>query len=115
MDIPNMMLRDDVAPPSVLPDVESVSGASELRKQQAAKDFESVLLERVLSQMKNTIGDWGFEKDGTSKQVDGLFWSCLARGVADKGGLGLWKDIYKFLNNSDASAKTTTTTTESVG
>ncbi len=115
MDSPIMIQREDVVPPSVLPNVENISGASALRKEQAAKDFESVLIERVLSQMKNTVGDWGFEKDGTSKQVDGLFWSCLARGVADKGGFGLWKDIYKFLNDSDGTTAKTAKTAESVG
>ena len=115
MDIPNMMLKNEVSPPNVLPNVESVKDASELRKEQAAKDFESVLLDKVLGQMKNTVGDWGFEKDGTSKQVDGLFWSLLARGVADKGGLGLWKDIYKVMNNMDPAAKSAQKTTETVG
>ncbi|MEJ2648354.1 MAG: hypothetical protein P8016_08120 [Sedimentisphaerales bacterium] len=44
--------------------------------------------------MKDTIGNWGFEKDSASEQVDGIFWLYLARDMADKGGLGLWKNIY---------------------
>ena len=106
MDGPELILRDSVAPPTPLPDMGRISGASELRKQQVAKDFESVLIDRLLGQMKNTIGDWGFERDGTSKQVDGIFWSGLARGIADQGGFGLWKDIYKFMSGADSTGKT---------
>ncbi|HUS92813.1 MAG TPA: rod-binding protein [Phycisphaerae bacterium] len=62
---------------------------------QAAKDFESVLLDRLLNEMKNTIPDSGLTDDGVSKQVQEIFWSHLARDIADKGGLGLWKDLYR--------------------
>jgi len=82
---------------------------SEEQKKQIAKDFESVLLTRLLNEMKETIGDGGFEADGASKQVQGLFWLYLARDIADKGGLGLWKDIYKWLDQS----KPTKTTVQS--
>ncbi len=105
MEGPELILRDSVAPPTPLPDLGQLAGASELRKQQVAKDFEAVLIEKLLSQMKNTIGDWGLERDGISKQVDGIFWSNLARGIADQGGFGLWKDIYKHMNGADSSGK----------
>ncbi|MFQ6034911.1 MAG: hypothetical protein ACE5NM_03560 [Sedimentisphaerales bacterium] len=68
---------------------------------QVAKDFESVLLNKLLDEMKNTIGDWGFEKDGVSKQVQGIFWLYLAQDIANKGGFGLWKEIYKFLTGAE--------------
>jgi hypothetical protein len=51
--------------------------------------------------MKNTVGDWGFEKDGASQQIQGIFWLYLAQDIADKGGVGLWKDIYEFLGASN--------------
>ena len=71
------------------------------KKEQAAKDFESVLLGKLLDEMKNSIGDWGFEEDGASKQIEGIFWLYLARHLANNGGLGLWKDIYQTLTNPD--------------
>ncbi len=67
------------------------------QKKQIAKDFESVLLTKLFDQVQDSIGRWGLEEDGTSSQVQGLFWLCLARDVADKGGLGLWKEIYQQL------------------
>lgn len=75
----------------------NLDGMSEERKKQVAKDFESLLINKLLDEMKNTIGDWGFEKDGVSMQVQGIFWLYLARDIANNGGLGLWKDIYQTL------------------
>ena len=111
-----MILTQPVLPPSLL---ESLSGTtsrisnlrklepgeidsiSEEKKKQIAKDFESILLTKLLDEMKNTIGDWGFDKDGAAKQIQGIFWLYLASDIANNGGLGLWKDIYQFLTNAD--------------
>jgi Rod binding domain-containing protein len=78
---------------------------SEARKKQVARDFESVFISKLLDQMKDTIGDWGFERDGASQQIHGIFWLYLARDVANKGGFGLWKDIYNLLTASDGTGR----------
>ena len=79
--------ENDAALPAARPDE---------KKKQIAQDFESVLLTKLFDEVRQSIGGWGFEdEDGTSQQVHGLFWLYLARDVADKGGLGLWKDIYQ--------------------
>jgi Rod binding domain-containing protein len=70
---------------------------TEQEKEQIAKDFESLIINQLLDEMKNTIGEWGSEKDGASTQIQGIFWMYLARDIADNGGLGLWKEIYKTL------------------
>jgi Rod binding domain-containing protein len=70
---------------------------SEDRKQQIAKDFESLVLGKLLDEMKNTIGGWGSDEDGASEQVHGLFWLYLARHLANVGGLGLCNNIYDSL------------------
>ncbi len=75
-------------------------GITEQEKEQIAKDFESLLVNKLLDEMKNTIGDWGLEKDGVSSQLQGIFWMYLARDIADNGGLGMWKEIYKSLPNN---------------
>jgi Rod binding domain-containing protein len=79
---------------------DKIKGLSEERKEQVAKDFESVLLSKLLDEMKNTVVDWSFEEDGVSEQIHGIFWLYLARHLADNGGLGLWKDIYQFLTDA---------------
>lgn len=84
--------------PSILPgNVNQVGDISEQKQKQAAKDFESVLLGKLLEEMKGTIGEWGFEEDAASKQTEGIFWMYLARYLGGEGGLGMWKDIYKTL------------------
>jgi Rod binding domain-containing protein len=103
MDSAKLILTESVRPPELLGQLEtsSLNSASEEKKKQIAKDFESVLLNKLLAEMQNTIGDWGFEKNGPFKQVQGMFNLFLARDVANNGGIGLWKDIYGFLTNAD--------------
>lgn len=123
MDSTKLILTGAVSPPSLLEDLSGtlfykkiakwepgkIDGVSEERKKQVAKDFESVLIGKLLDEMKNTIGDWGFDKDETSKQVQGIFWLYLARDIANNGGFGMWKDIYQFLTNPDQANTTTGT------
>ena len=101
MDSSELILSGTVSPPIPLEHIKKTDTFSEERKKEVSKDFESVLISTLLDQMKNTIGEWGFEKDGASKQIQGIFWLYLARDIADNGGFGMWKDIYKSLANSD--------------
>ncbi len=103
MDSVKLILTEPVSPPAMLEQLDKsmLSSISEGKKKQAAKDFESVLLNKLLDEMKNSIVDWGSEKDATSKQIQGIFWLYLARDIANNGGLGLWKDIYQLLTNAE--------------
>lgn len=74
---------------------EEIADSSDAKKRQLAKDFEAVLLTKLFDQVKESIGDSGFDDDVASDQIHGLFWSYLAQDVADKGGFGLWRDIYE--------------------
>ena len=105
MDSAKLILTEPVSPPALLEHLNEseFNNIPEERKKQIAKDFESVLLNKMLDQMKNTIGDWGFEKDGPSNQVQGIFWMYLARDISNNGGIGLWKDIHQYLTNADQS------------
>jgi len=108
MDSSKLILTEPTLPPAPLehkqkPDTKNVSDE---KRKQIAKDFESVLLNRMLDQMKNTIGNWGLEKDGPSEQVQGIFWMYLARDMANNGGIGLWKDIYQFLSGTNKTNET---------
>ena len=93
-----LLVRGVVGPP-----VEGVNDASGLPKDDSANytSFESILLNKVLDEMQNTIGDWGFEKDGPFRQVKGIFYMFLGRDIANNGGIGLWKNIYEFLTSAD--------------
>lgn len=59
----------------------------------AARDFESVLLHRLLEEMRRTITKADLLDSGTSDQIEGLFWMYLAQHLADKGGIGLGKAL----------------------
>jgi Rod binding domain-containing protein len=65
----------------------------------AAKEFESILLSRLLNEMKETIGDWGMEKDNSTPQIQGIFWSHLAEELGDQGGIGLWRQMVGALDD----------------
>jgi Rod binding domain-containing protein len=118
MDGNNLILTQPVLPPVPLDNIsrtpqvvnghsDKIDGVPEDKKSQVARDFESVLLDKVLGEMKNTIGDWGFDEDGPCQQVQGIFWLYLARDMANNGGVGLWKDVYQFLTNADQQTAAT--------
>jgi len=83
-----------------------IVGRPDEEKKQLAKDFESVLLTKLFDQVKDSIGGWGLEEEegGASEQVHGLFWLYLAQDVADKGGFGLWQDVYRHFQDMDAAS-----------
>jgi Rod binding domain-containing protein len=89
-----------IPPPMQLENLNKIDALQEDKKSQSAKDFESIFIYKLLEEMKNTISDWGFEKDEASKQVQGIFWLYLAQDIAENGGFGLWKDVYQFLTDS---------------
>jgi Rod binding domain-containing protein len=87
--------------------LEAIKSASDEEKKQLAKDFESVFLTKLFDEVKNSIEDSGFDEDVAADQVHGMFWSFLAQDVANKGGFGLWQDLYqqfKAMEGADASS-----------
>jgi len=123
MDSVELILTGEVSPPAPLDYLgrtglynkianwksDQIDVMSDEKKKQAAKDFESVFINKLLDEMNNTIGQWGFEKDGVSKQIQGLFSLYLSEHIANSGGFGLWKDVYQFLTDL-SQVKTTTET-----
>jgi Rod binding domain-containing protein len=103
-----LILTEPVSPPTILEQLDKtrLDSIADEKKKQVAKDFESVLLDKLINEMKNSIVDWGLEKDAGSKQTQGIFWLYLARDIANNGGLGLWKDIYQFLSRSEQTSTT---------
>ncbi len=75
------------------------------QEKQIGKDFESVLLTKLFDQVQASIEDSGFDdQDSGAQQVRGMFWLYLAQDVADKGGFGLWKDIYQHIKQMEGAA-----------
>jgi flagellar protein FlgJ len=95
---------------------QSAAGAGSVeedRKKKIAKDFEGVLLNKVMDEMQNSVPESGLFEDETSKQMQSLFSMYLAQDVAATGGVGLWKQIYAQMNDmpgQDTPANTMDTT-----
>lgn len=82
-----------------MPDVTRTT-SDDTKLKQLSKDFESVLMTKLVDSMKDTVEQWqGEEEDAAGGQVKGLFWYYLAQDVSDKGGIGLWKDLYRFFTD----------------
>jgi len=106
MDSAKLILTDLISLPTPLRNLNKVDGVPEQKKEQIAKDFESILLSQLLDEMKSSIGDWGFEESAASEQIQGIFWLYLGRHLANNGGLGMWRDIYQTLPNPEQTNKT---------
>ena len=91
---------DDISPAISLEQISSSSNTSEAKREQAAKDFESVFIHKLLEGMQKTVVDWSGEKDEASKQVQGIFWLYLSRDIAKNGGFGIWKDVQQFMTDT---------------
>lgn len=90
--------------PIELTDREAIRNASDEQKKQLAKDFESVFLTKVFDEVRKSIEDSGFDDDVAADQVHGMFWSYLAQDVANKGGFGLWQDLYEHFKALEGDA-----------
>jgi Rod binding domain-containing protein len=97
MDASKLLLTEPVLPPAELR-LSNTDRLSDEKKMQAAKDFESLLINKLLDEMKNTITDWDGDEDGASQQIQSIFNLYLSQHIADNGGLGLWKDIYNSMD-----------------
>jgi Rod binding domain-containing protein len=83
-------------------------GASDEKKKALAKEFETVFITGLFDQVKESIGSLALdeEEEGISDQVDSLFWMYLAQDVGEKGGFGMWKDIYRQFQEMDGMTPT---------
>lgn len=85
--------------PSLAMDASHLAGRSfdkdDQAARQVARDFESILLTRLTEAMSQTVPDSGLFDDSITKQVKGMFWSFLAQDVGERGGMGMWQEIYR--------------------
>lgn len=79
---------------------------------EAAKGFESVLLTKLLEEMRRTVGESGLLDDETSRQMEGMFWHYLGEDLGRAGGLGLWKDLYRQFGRPPSAAPESTSAVE---
>jgi Rod binding domain-containing protein len=100
----DLNIETAAAMPALTRPVGATGNPGELREaQKAAKDFESLLLERLLSAMKESIPSGGLLDSPASGQIQDMFWNFLGEEIGSKGGLGLWKQIYGQMNPAEAA------------
>ena len=76
------------------------SPAGKLQKTaDAAKNFEGLLLQQLLSSMRKTVPDSGLLSDGQSQQMQDIFWMYLGRDIGQQGSLGIWKQLESQLTD----------------
>lgn len=66
------------------------------RRKKIARDFESVFIHEILKRMEDTIPASDMA-DQSSKQIKSMYWSYMAQAIGDRGGFGLWKNIYEAM------------------
>ena len=86
-----------------IPQVEGSINYDDEKKKKVAQDFESIFIHQLMETMKATIPEEESE-DCAAGQVKSMYWSFMSQAISDQGGLGLWKDIYKSMqDNADTS------------
>lgn len=100
MDISKMLLTNNPGSPEKMPGSGNAPTPDQLRAKQLAKEFESVLLEKMMSQAKDSISSLGTERDSSAEQIEGMFWSMLGQEMGRQGGIGIWKDVYQFVTDT---------------
>lgn len=73
-----------------------VNSANNLKK--IAKDFEGLFLNSIMKEMNKPIIESGMFNTSGMQQSKGIFTHFFSKELADQGGLGLWKNIYKDLS-----------------
>lgn len=86
-------------------DLSKESVLEEKAKKDFAQKFESLIMNKLLESMENTIPESGFEKDSASKQVKGMYWMFMSQAISKEGGIGLADEIYNSLSNENKSSK----------
>ncbi|HEX42774.1 MAG TPA: hypothetical protein ENN81_12055 [Phycisphaerales bacterium] len=104
MSVDHLTANSPVSVANLVGKLDTTAPIIDAKKMEFAKQFESVLMHRVLEQMKESVGQWGFEVDGAAAQTYDLFWFHLADELGRQGGLGLWKQIYQSLQADGVAA-----------
>lgn len=69
-----------------------------------AKEFEAILLAQVIGAMRKTVPESGIlEASASRKMLDGAFDQEVARSLAEKGGLGIAKQIIGQIERQQAA------------
>lgn len=84
-----------------IPDrISNTANSDQEKVKEFARNFESVFLSLLLDQMSVTVDTFNDDKDGASKQIDGIFRMQLAQNMSENGSLGLAKGIEQYVSHT---------------
>jgi Rod binding domain-containing protein len=66
-----------------------------------AKEFESLLVTRMISAMRESVPDSGLTEDAASGQMKDMFWHFMGEEIGSSGGLGVWKQVLRQIQESE--------------
>ena len=96
MDIGNLLLTNPAARPErLMENFRNMPAKDQKKLMEQCRKFESVFLSKLFDQVKESIGKWGLEEGSGTKQMYSLFTTYLSRDVAEKGGMGMWKEFFE--------------------
>jgi|GEM_PF-2539667 len=93
-------IQNAALPPDLLKGIQQKArnllkgGADAARVEEAAKDFEALMIHQLFKEVQRAMPEGGLFQDATTKQIQDMFWHFLADEMADKGGFGMWKQLY---------------------
>ena len=105
MDISELLSSQSKASVGQIQNLVQGSTGTDDKKVEAAKGFESVLIQKLMDSVQESIVSWDDDEDGTAQQVEGMFWMHLGQEISDQGGFGLWKDIYKSISELETKTE----------
>ncbi len=95
--------------------LKSTDNATPEQLKKVAQDFEGVLIEKLMQEMKKTIPESEMFSGAGMEQIQDMFWSFLSEEVSQNGGIGLAQGLYRDLcrsagvNPNEAAAVTPAT------
>jgi len=107
MDISELLVNQAATDPAVGKSAGLRAGVdidvADERRKKVARDFESLFIHEILKRMEDTIPVSDMA-DQSSKQIKSMYWSYMAQAIADRGGFGLWKNIYEAMRATGSEA-----------
>jgi len=101
MDNAKLILNQPVCAPELLQNLQYVKNAPRKQKEEFARGFEAIFIDKLLQQMNKTSQMFGVENDSAHKQITLIFNQHLAQYMGDNGGFGFWKQIIEAIPDAD--------------
>jgi Rod binding domain-containing protein len=78
---------------------EDGGGETPQKLEEVARQFEGIFLHQILKQMQSATASLEDEsEDPAGEQIKSMYWDFWAETLTQRGGVGLWKSLYRQLS-----------------